>query len=60
MKVKDLDPTEHLHMGNLACAGCPETLGFRHVLKALGPVEKQCSIISIGYRSRAEYFCGLV
>ena len=24
-------------LGNLACAGCPETLAFRHVLKALGP-----------------------
>jgi len=28
---------EHLAPGNLACAGCPEMLGFRHVLKALGP-----------------------
>jgi len=28
--------TELMHKGNLACAGCPETLAFRHVLKALG------------------------
>ena len=38
MKVKltDLPHEELLNKGNLACAACPETLGFRHVLKALG------------------------
>ena len=33
----DIPATEYLAPGNLACAGCPEMLGFRHVLKALGP-----------------------
>jgi pyruvate ferredoxin oxidoreductase beta subunit len=28
---------ELLSPGNLACAGCPEVLAFRHTLKALGP-----------------------
>jgi len=37
IKLKDLPHAEHLSKGNLACAGCPETLAFRHVLKALGP-----------------------
>ncbi len=37
MKIKEVDREEYLSLGNLACAGCPETLGFRHVLKALGP-----------------------
>ena len=36
-KLAQVPTEEHLHQGNLACAGCPETLGFRHVLKALGP-----------------------
>jgi pyruvate ferredoxin oxidoreductase beta subunit len=36
VKLKDVPHTEHLSKGNLACAGCPETLAFRHVLKALG------------------------
>jgi len=34
--LKQVPDVEHLHKGNLACAGCPETLAFRHVLKALG------------------------
>jgi len=34
--LRDVPRTEHLSPGNLACAGCPEMLGFRHVLKALG------------------------
>jgi len=37
MKLRDLPIEEHLSPGNLACAACPEMLGFRHVLKALGP-----------------------
>jgi pyruvate ferredoxin oxidoreductase beta subunit len=37
MKLTDLPHEEHVNPGNLACAGCPEILGFRHVLKALGP-----------------------
>ncbi len=37
IKLGDVPKKELLHNGNLACAGCPETLGFRHVLKALGP-----------------------
>ena len=37
IKLKDVPHEEHLFTGNLACAGCPETLAFRHVLKALGP-----------------------
>ena len=36
VKLTDVPTSEHLSPGNLACAGCPETLGFRHVLKALG------------------------
>lgn len=34
--LKQVPGEELLHHGNLACAGCPETLAFRHVLKALG------------------------
>ena len=37
IKLKDVPTEEHLHRGNLACAACPEVLGFRHVLKMLGP-----------------------
>ncbi len=37
MKLKQVDEQELLHTGNLACAACPEMLGFRHVLKVLGP-----------------------
>lgn len=37
VRLRDLTSVEHLSPGNLACAGCPEMLGFRHVLKALGP-----------------------
>jgi len=37
MKLSEIPTEEYLHQGNLACAACPETLGFRHVLKALGP-----------------------
>ena len=37
MKLKDVSREEHLSLGNLACAGCPEMLGFRHTLKVLGP-----------------------
>ena len=37
MKLKQVPHEEWLNPGNLACAGCPETLGFRHVLKVLGP-----------------------
>ena len=33
----DVPSPEYLSPGNLACAGCPEMLGFRHVLKVLGP-----------------------
>jgi pyruvate ferredoxin oxidoreductase beta subunit len=33
----DVPSTEYLSPGNLACAGCPEMIGFRHVLKTLGP-----------------------
>jgi pyruvate ferredoxin oxidoreductase beta subunit len=36
IRMNDVPAAEHLSMGNLACAGCPETLAFRHVLKALG------------------------
>ena len=36
VKLCDVPREEHLSKGNLACAGCPETLAFRHVLKALG------------------------
>jgi pyruvate ferredoxin oxidoreductase beta subunit len=36
-KLKDIPTDEHLSPGNLSCAACPEVLGFRHVLKALGP-----------------------
>jgi len=34
--LKQVPAEELMHKGNLACAGCPETLAFRHVLKALG------------------------
>ena len=37
VKLRNVPTEEWLHNGNLACAGCPETLGFRHVLKMLGP-----------------------
>ena len=37
VKMRDVPDDEHLSLGNLACAGCPEVLGFRHVLKMLGP-----------------------
>jgi len=37
VRLKDLPTEELLHKGNLACAGCPEMIGFRHVLRALGP-----------------------
>ena len=37
VKLPQVPTVEHLHTGNLACAACPEVLGFRHVLKALGP-----------------------
>ena len=37
VRLGDVPAHEHLSPGNLACAGCPETLAFRHVLKALGP-----------------------
>jgi pyruvate ferredoxin oxidoreductase beta subunit len=37
VKLTEVPAVEHLNPGNLACAGCPETLAFRHVLKALGP-----------------------
>jgi len=37
VKLKDVPAEEHLSLGNLACAGCPEMLGLRHVMKALGP-----------------------
>jgi len=36
-KLADVPVEELLSSGNLACAGCPEMLGFRHALKALGP-----------------------
>ena len=36
VKLKTLTDDEHLSPGNLACAACPEVLGFRHVLKELG------------------------
>ena len=37
IKLKDVTEQELLSPGNLACAACPEVLGFRHVLKELGP-----------------------
>jgi pyruvate ferredoxin oxidoreductase beta subunit len=37
VKLKELDGTEYLSPGNLACAACPEMLGFRHILSELGP-----------------------
>ena len=37
VKLKDVTSEEYLSPGNLGCAACPEVLGFRHVLKALGP-----------------------
>ncbi|MFQ5845857.1 MAG: pyruvate synthase subunit beta, partial [Planctomycetota bacterium] len=36
-KLTEVPTPELLSPGNLACAGCPEVLAFRHVLKALGP-----------------------
>jgi pyruvate ferredoxin oxidoreductase beta subunit len=36
VKMDQVPDLELLHQGNLACAGCPEILAFRHVLKALG------------------------
>lgn len=36
VKLRDIPREEHLSPGNLACAACPEVLGFRHVLRALG------------------------
>jgi len=36
MKLTDVPETELLARGNLACAGCPEMLAFRHVLNVLG------------------------
>ena len=35
-KLKDVSHKEYLSPGNLACAGCPQVLGFRHALKVLG------------------------
>lgn len=35
-KLKEVSHKEYLSPGNLACAGCPQVLGFRHVLKVLG------------------------
>ncbi|MBT3218546.1 MAG: hypothetical protein HN348_05595 [Proteobacteria bacterium] len=37
VKLRDIPQVEHLSHGNLACAACPEVLGFRHVMKILGP-----------------------
>ena len=37
IKLTQVPKEEHLHTGSLACAACPELLGFRHVLKMLGP-----------------------
>jgi pyruvate ferredoxin oxidoreductase beta subunit len=37
VKLNEVAGDEFLSLGNLACAACPEMLGFRHVLKALGP-----------------------
>ena len=37
LKLADVAVEEHLSPGNLACAACPEVLGFRHILKVLGP-----------------------
>lgn len=37
IKFRDVPKTEHLCPGSLSCSACPELLGFRHVLKALGP-----------------------
>jgi pyruvate ferredoxin oxidoreductase beta subunit len=37
VKLKQVPDAEYLSTGSLACAACPELLGFRHVLKALGP-----------------------
>ncbi len=36
ISLKTVPDQELLNPGNLACAGCPEILGLRHVLKALG------------------------
>ena len=35
-KLKEVTHREYLSPGNLACAGCPQVLGFRHALKVLG------------------------
>lgn len=37
IKLTQVPKEEHLSTGSLACAACPELLGFRHVLKMLGP-----------------------
>jgi pyruvate ferredoxin oxidoreductase beta subunit len=37
IKLPQVPKEEHLSNGSLACAACPELLGFRHVLKMLGP-----------------------
>ena len=37
IKLRDVPKEEFLSCGNLACAGCPQVLSFRHVLKVLGP-----------------------
>ena len=37
VKLTDVPRDELLSNGSLACASCPELLGFRHVLKMLGP-----------------------
>jgi len=36
-RLRDVATFEPLSRGNLACSGCPQILGFRHVLKVLGP-----------------------
>jgi pyruvate ferredoxin oxidoreductase beta subunit len=36
IKLKDVSTVEHLSLGNLACAGCPEMIAMRHALKVLG------------------------
>jgi pyruvate ferredoxin oxidoreductase beta subunit len=37
IKFKDVPSEEQLSPGSLACSGCAEMIGFRHVLKMLGP-----------------------
>ncbi len=37
VKMRDVPTEELLCGGSLACTGCPELLGFRHVMKMLGP-----------------------